>query len=77
MESFYATRYFQTGRKAYSITDGIGNRFYQVRLETDQLSCDKYMLLDDIYADMNIKWGLQEKVLEYIKLMLVSSFEGD
>lgn len=58
---------FKLVEKRIRLQMGLEIDFYRVRLETDQLSGDRYMLLDDIYAEMNLKWNLQEDVLESIK----------
>lgn len=52
---------------------GLELDFYQIRQSVNLMCNDNHMLLDEIYSQMNEKWGLQENVLETIEQLEIET----
>lgn len=58
---------FKLVEKRISSRMGLELDFFRMRQEAGQAGDSCHVLLDDIYARMNLTWGLQEPVLESVK----------
>lgn len=58
---------FKLVEKRVSSRMGLDLDFYRMRLEAGQSGNDRHMLLEEIYAQMNQTWRLQEHVLKSVR----------